>query len=111
MKYASAILLCIALLLGEANAQSISERPAVSQKENLPSLIAEALSQNPDIAAEMHKMDAAVRRVPQSCAAKPEAGAGRSLPQSRSRNQWRVVGIRYVLRKNRCVANESAGYL
>jgi outer membrane protein, heavy metal efflux system len=66
MKYASAILLYLALFFGEARAQSIFERPAVSQKENLPSLIAEALSQNPDIAAEMHKMDAAVRRVPQS---------------------------------------------
>jgi outer membrane protein TolC len=66
MKYASAILLYLALFSGSSHAQHHLEFPAPSRDENLQSLISELLSQNPDIAAELYKMDAAVRRIPQA---------------------------------------------
>lgn len=66
MKYASAILLYLALFSGSALAQGNPEQPALTQEENLQSLIREALFKNPDIASEFYKMEAAVRRIPQA---------------------------------------------
>lgn len=66
MKYASAILLYLAFFSGSGVAQKNSEHVTMIREENLPSLIEEVLSHNPDIAAEVYKMDAAFRRVPQA---------------------------------------------
>jgi cobalt-zinc-cadmium efflux system outer membrane protein len=66
MKYACALLLSLALFSANVIAQLISgqiERPRV---ESLASLIDEALGNNSDIAAEKYKMEAAIRRIPQS---------------------------------------------
>ena len=66
MKYASAILLYLALFCGGALAQGHPEQSALTKEEDFQSLIAEALSRNPDIASELYKMEAAVRRIPQA---------------------------------------------
>ena len=66
MKYASAILLCLALFSGSVLAQRNPEQHELTPEESIQSLIAEALVQNPDIAVELYKMEAAIRRVPQA---------------------------------------------
>jgi len=66
MKYAIAILLCIALLFANALAQKNLEQVVPAREENIESLMDELISHNPDIATEMYKMDAAIRRIPQS---------------------------------------------
>jgi cobalt-zinc-cadmium efflux system outer membrane protein len=66
MKYANALLLCLALFSAGVIAQETSEQSPPPREENIHTLIAEVLSRNPDIAAEFYKMEAAIRRVPQS---------------------------------------------
>jgi outer membrane protein, heavy metal efflux system len=66
MKYAYAILLSVMSFVGVAFTQAKPELPIQLPEEELQSLIDEALSQNPDIAAEYYKMEAAVQRIPQT---------------------------------------------
>jgi outer membrane protein, heavy metal efflux system len=66
MKYAVAILLCLIIVPGRTHSQAAFGPPPPAAEENLHSLIEEALAHNPDIAAQLYSMEAAVRRIPQS---------------------------------------------
>ncbi|MCX6135202.1 MAG: TolC family protein [Ignavibacteriales bacterium] len=66
MKYANAMLLLAVLFLQTAMAQSVHPLSVDAKAENIQELITEALSRNPEIAVEMHKMEAARARVPQA---------------------------------------------
>ena len=66
MKYATAILLFVSLSLQAAIGQTARPAPVTPKVENLQDLIEEALSQNPDIAVELYKMQAAQAHIPQS---------------------------------------------
>jgi outer membrane protein, heavy metal efflux system len=66
MKFAKAILLVVVLSFNAATGQ-VRQSPPIAQKtENIQDLIEEALSKNPAIAVEFHKMEAARARVPQA---------------------------------------------
>ena len=66
MKIAFAILLSLVLLSTSCFTQGHSERSVSEQQENIQTLIEEAISQNPEIAVEFHKMNAADQRIPQA---------------------------------------------
>jgi cobalt-zinc-cadmium efflux system outer membrane protein len=66
MKYAITILLLAVLSVRAAMAQIAQPLSIAPKTENLQDLIAEALSKNPEIAAEIFKVEAARARVPQA---------------------------------------------
>ena len=68
MKYVITVLLLAISSFGWSYAETVQAIPDSSNQENLQAMIEEALSRNPEIAAESYKMIMTERRIPQAAA-------------------------------------------